>query len=383
MFEYDETQFTTKIKIIGVGGGGGNAVNSMIDRSLKGVEFIVANTDISDLKKSKAKVKLQLGRHLCEGHGTGAYPDKGEEAARESEEEIKTLLKDTDLLFLTAGMGGGTGTGASPVIASIAKKLDILTIGVVSLPFENEGKMRKNNASDGIKKLKKEVDTLIVFQNEKLRENFSNMLFMEAFKKTDEILYNSVKAISDIINITGYINLDYADIKAITADKGYALIGVGEASGADRAVAAAQAAINNPLLDSMSLNSCDSLLINIAAGTDLRLNEVDDINDVITHQTGKEKNIYQGLIIDEEMVDKISVTIIATGLKTNLEEELIPQGNEKRVEITSSKEFEEITKRISLQEQLKQTQIKTPVMEEKRNSLEQKETPLFLKQYTN
>ncbi|MDD3052643.1 MAG: cell division protein FtsZ, partial [Candidatus Cloacimonetes bacterium] len=256
MFEFDEQEFATKIKIIGVGGGGGNAVNTMIEHDLSDVEFIVVNSDIKDLKKSRAKIKLQLGRESCKGHGTGAKPDIGEKIAQESEEEIKSLLKDTDLLFIAAGMGGGTGTGASPVIASIARKLNILTVGVVSFPYTREGTLKKTNAIQGIKKLKEEVNTLIIFQNDVLRTCYPDLTYYESYKKSDEILLSAVKAFHDVINTTGYESLDFADLREVISQKGYALIGIGNAEGEGRSIKAAKDAITNPLLDSLSLETC-------------------------------------------------------------------------------------------------------------------------------
>ena len=388
--EFDEVKEGTSIAVIGVGGGGGNAVNTMIEKSLSGVEFMVANTDSTDLRKSKAKIKIQLGKKTCNGLGTGSLPDKGESSAKESEEEIKSQLKDIDILFIAAGLGGGTGTGASPIIASIAKKMEILTIGVVSLPFENEGKKRKENAAQGVRKFKENVDTLLVFENEKLNSNFSDLLFLDAYTKADEILYNAIKAISDVINKTGHMNLDTADIIQVTSNKGYALIGIGESEGENRAATAAKNAITNPLLDTVALETCNAILVNITAGQDLKMSEVQEIMDLIENETGKDKNIFKGIIIDNEMEKKISVTAIATGLDNEIEEKLalFPENKKKKAE--HDKELKEAQERIDLQssytKRVKNNQNPPPRTrnpKKKYKNIPEKEVPVFLKQLTN
>lgn len=317
MIEFDEkpAQIGTNIKIIGVGGAGGNAINTMIDNELYGVEFIAANTDNMDINKSKSKMKIQLGRKLTRGLGTGANPESGKLAAEESKDDIKAHLEGADMVFIAAGMGGGTGTGGAPVIAKIARELGILTLGIVSTPFTSEGMRRKQNAEEGIKNLREYVDTLIVIPNEKLKEIYSEMSILDAFHRADSVLYEAAKAVSDIINLSGYINTDFADVKAVMQNMGYAHMGTGVAEGESRAIHAARAAINNPLLSDISLSGCQSMLINITAGTDMKMSEFDEVSNVIVSETGSAANIIMGLIFSEAMNGKISVTLIATGLK--------------------------------------------------------------------
>ena len=257
MIEFDEkhSQIGTNIKIIGVGGAGGNALNTMIENNLYGVEFIAANTDSRDLDKSKANMKLQLGKKLTRGLGTGANPEIGARSAEESKDDIKSHLDGADMVFITAGMGGGTGTGAAPIIAKIAREMGILTFGIVTSPFPFEGKKRAENAMYGIKHLCEFVDTLLVIPNSKLCDIFSSYTLMDAFNQADNVLYEAAKAVSDIINVTGLINVEFADVKSIMQNMGYALIGSGVAEGDDRAINAARAAIDNPLLSHISLQA--------------------------------------------------------------------------------------------------------------------------------
>ena len=313
----------TNIKIVGIGGAGGNAINTMIDNSLFGVEFIAANTDNTDLVKSKAKMKLQLGKKLTRGLGTGANPEFGKQSAEESKEEIKAHLEGADMVFIAAGMGGGTGTGGAPVVAKIARELGILTLGIVSTPFTSEGLRRKQNAEEGIKNLREYVDTLIIIPNEKLKEIYSQMGIIDAFHKADSVLFEAAKAVSDIINLSGYINVDFADVKTVMQNMGYAHMGTGLAEGENRAIHAARAAINNPLLSDISLEGSQSLLINITAGSDMQMSEFDEVSNVIVSETGSAANIIMGLIIDENMTGKISVTLIATGLKRDERDRVI------------------------------------------------------------
>ena len=316
MIEFDEkpSQIGTNIKIIGVGGAGGNALNTMIENNLYGVEFIAANTDSRDLAKSKANMKLQLGKKLTRGLGTGANPEIGARSAEESKDDIKSHLDGADMVFLTAGMGGGTGTGAAPIIAKIAREMGILTFGIVTSPFPFEGKKRAENAMYGIKHLCEFVDTLLVIPNSKLCEIYSTLALEDAFHQADNVLYEAAKAVSDIINVTGLINVDFADVKSIMQNMGYALIGSGLAEGDDRAINAARAAIDNPLLTHISLQGCQSLLLNITAGHDILMSEFDEVSNVIVSETGKAANIIMVIILDDSMAGKIRVTIIATGL---------------------------------------------------------------------
>ncbi len=318
MIEFDEkpSQIGTVIKIVGVGGAGGNAVNTMISNELSGVEFIAANTDMSDLVKSKATMKLQLGRKLTRGLGTGANPDLGAKAAEESRDEIKSHLEGADMVFVAAGMGGGTGTGAAPVITKIARDLGILTLGIVTTPFPFEGKKREANADDGIRNMAEHVDSMIVIPNSKLTEIYGELSLLDAFHKADNVLYEAAKAVSDIINVSGLVNVDFADVNTALQNMGYALMGTGSADGDNRAINAAKAAISNPLLSDISLHGCKALLINTTAGPDFMMNELEDISSVIVNETGSNANTIMGIILDPDMVGKISVTIIATGLES-------------------------------------------------------------------
>ncbi|MDY0151253.1 MAG: cell division protein FtsZ [Candidatus Cloacimonas sp.] len=323
MIEFDEkpAQIGTNIKIVGVGGAGGNAINTMINNNLFGVEFIAANTDVSDLNRSRANMKLQLGKKLTRGLGTGANPDIGSRSAEESKDEIKAHLDGADMVFIAAGMGGGTGTGAAPIIAKIAREMGILTLGIVTSPFPFEGKKRADNAKSGIQHLREYVDTLIVIPNEKLCEIYSCITVVEAFNKADNVLFEAAKAVSDIINVNGFVNVDFADVKTVMQNMGYALMGTGVAEGENRAINAARAAIANPLLSDVNLQGCQSLLLNITAGNDILMSEFEEVSNVIVNETGKAANIIMGIILDDTLTGKISVTLIATGLDKDGEKE--------------------------------------------------------------
>jgi len=322
MMEFDHDKSAdTIIKIVGVGGAGGNAINTMIDGGLEGVEFIAANTDGKDLRASKAKTKLQLGKTTTRGLGTGANPDVGRESAIESTDEIRAALEGAEMVFIAAGMGGGTGTGAAPVIASIARDMGILTMGIVTRPFGFEGFHRRRNSEDGIGRLRENVDTLIVIPNEKLKEIYSDITIFDAFRKADNVLYDAAKAVSDIINRSGYISVDFADVKTIMSKMGYALMGTGIAEGENRAVEAARAAISNPLLADISLDGCKALLINITGGLDMLTNEFDAVSQVVVNEAGEEANVIVGLVVDEALTGKLSVTIVATGLQSEADKQ--------------------------------------------------------------
>ena len=318
MIEFDESpaQAGTVIKIVGIGGAGGNAINTMIEHGLQAVEYIAANTDMSDLVKSKARNKIQLGPKLTRGLGTGGIADLGERSAEESKEEIRAQLEGADMVFIAAGMGGGTGTGGAPIIAKIARDLGILTLGIVTTPFVFEGQKRMNSARNGIHNLTEFVDTLIVIPNSKLSEIYGELPLVEAFAKADNILFDAAKAVADIISISGLVHIDFADVKTVMQNMGYALMGTGISDGDNRAVLAAKSAINNPLLSDISLHGCQSLLINITAGPDIRMNEFEEVSSVIVNETGSDANIIMGIIINPDLVGKVSVTIIATGLKS-------------------------------------------------------------------
>lgn len=303
-----------KIKVIGVGGGGGNAVNSMvISKQIRGVEFIAVNTDAQALLTSKAETKLQIGNNFTRGLGAGADPEVGRTAAEESREKLKDLLFDTDMVFITAGMGGGTGTGASPIIAEIAKEAGALTVAVVTKPFAFEGIRRMQSAEEGIEALADTVDTLIVIPNQRLLEVVDKkMTFIDAFRLADNVLGQGVKGISDLITIPGMINVDFADVKTIMIDSGSALMGIGEASGEDRAVVAARMAVSSPLLE-VSISGAKGILYNITGGPDMTMSEISDASAIISDSADPDANIIFGATIDEEMGAKLKISVIATG----------------------------------------------------------------------
>ncbi len=303
-----------KIKVIGVGGGGGNAVSSMIeDSSIKGVEFIAVNTDAQVLLANKAPTKLQIGEKLTKGLGVGGDPAIGQQAAEESIEKIKELLIDSDMVFVTAGMGGGTGTGASPVIAKVAKEQGALTIGIVTKPFHFEGTRRAVTADDGIEKLRENVDTLIVIPNQRLMDVIDRkMTLLEAFKVADSVLAQAVGGIADIITTPGLINVDFADVKTIMKNAGSALLGIGTGVGENRAQMAARAAISSPLLD-LSIEGATGVLFNITGGSDLTMFEVDEAAKIISSSADADANIIFGAVIKEELADQIKITVVATG----------------------------------------------------------------------
>jgi cell division protein FtsZ len=315
MFELVEhVQLGARIKVIGVGGGGGNAVNTMIANKLTGVDFIVANTDAQALEANRATVKLQLGDEITKGLGAGANPEVGRRAAMEDEAKLREYLTGADMIFITAGMGGGTGTGGAPVIARLAREVGALTVGVVTKPFIFEGKKRMRQADEGIGELKSNVDTLIVIPNQRLLSIAARTTTMlEAFHKADDILLQAVRGISDLIITPGLINLDFADVRTVMAEMGLALMGAATASGENRAVEAAQKAVSSPLLEDVSIHGARGLLINITGGPDLGLHEVNEAATMIQEEAHEDANIIFGAVIDERMKDEIRVTVIATG----------------------------------------------------------------------
>jgi len=314
MFGLEMNQLA-KIKVVGIGGGGCNAVNRMIDSGLKGVDFIVANTDLQVLNDSLAPIKLQLGSELTDGLGAGANPEIGREAALESRAEIEESLKGADMVFVTCGMGGGTGTGASPVVAEVAQELGALTVGIVTKPFSFEGKKRMEQAVAGLDELKKHVDTLIVIPNDRLRELIDKSTpMLEAFREVDNILHRGVQSISDLIAITGLVNLDFADVKAVMKDRGNALIGIGVGSGENRATDAAKQAVSSPLLET-SINGATDAIINVTGGTSLTLFEVEEAAEVIRSAANTDINTIFGAVINENLNDEVIVTVIATGFE--------------------------------------------------------------------
>lgn len=314
MLEFDmETTHLAQIKVVGIGGGGGNAINRMIEAGVQGVEFITINTDAQALMHARSKLKLQIGEKLTRGLGAGANPEIGKKAAEESREAIENLLRGADMVFVTAGMGGGTGTGAAPVVAEIAKQLGALTVGVVTRPFRFEGKKRQLQAEAGTAQLKEKVDTLIVIPNDRLLEVVDkNTPMIEAFKEADNVLRQGVQGISDLIAVPGLINLDFADVKTIMTEKGSALMGIGVASGENRAAEAARKAIMSPLLET-SIEGAKGVLMNITGGTNLSLYEVNEAAEIVHAASDPEVNMIFGAVINENFKDEISVTVIATG----------------------------------------------------------------------
>lgn len=315
MFELEENvNIGANIKVVGVGGGGSNAVATMIEGQMSGVEFVIANTDIQALNSSKAQHKIQLGADLTKGLGAGANPDVGRRSAIESYNNIVEQLKGSDMVFVTAGMGGGTGTGGAPIVAKIARELGALTIGVVTKPFVFEGKKRSKHAEGGLSELRDNVDALIVIPNQKLLTIAAEKTpLLETFKKADEVLLQAVKGISDLINIRGLINLDFADIRTVMANKGLALMGTGQASGDNRAVIAATQAISSPLLENVKIEGATGIIINVTGGPDLSLYEVNEASTLITEAASEDAEVIFGAVIDPNMGDQVCVTVIATG----------------------------------------------------------------------
>lgn len=322
MFELvEQFNLNARIKVIGIGGGGGNAVNTMIGAKLNGVEFLVANTDAQSLEASRAPVKIQLGGTVTKGLGAGANPEIGRRAALEDQETIKEYLAGSDMIFLTAGMGGGTGTGGAPVIARAAREAGALTVGVVTKPFVFEGKKRMRQAEEGIEELKANVDTLIVIPNQRLLSIAAKTTTMlEAFQKADDVLLQAVRGISDLIITPGLINLDFADVRTVMAEMGLALMGAASASGENRAIEAAQKAVSSPLLEDISIQGARGVLINITGGTDLCLHEVNEAASMIQEEADEDANIIFGAVIDDNMADEIRITVIATGFGVTKEQ---------------------------------------------------------------
>jgi cell division protein FtsZ len=314
-FTLIENENFAKIMVIGVGGAGGNAINNMIESKLQGVKFIAANTDSQALEISKATVKIQIGEQLTQGLGAGANPHIGREAALENAETIKNSLTGSHMVFITAGFGGGTGTGAAPVIAELCKDLDILTVAVVTKPFSFEGKKRAKQAEDGINILKKTADTVITIPNDRLRGLASkNARMIDMFKKADEVLLHSVKGITDLIMMPGLINLDFADVKTIMSKAGMAIMGIGIASGENRALEAAERAISHPLLEDISISGAKGVLMNITSNAELTMEEMTEASDRIYNEVGEDADIIWGTAVDDNLGNEMRVTVIATGI---------------------------------------------------------------------
>ncbi|MCE1224907.1 MAG: cell division protein FtsZ [Geobacteraceae bacterium] len=315
MFEFDETiEQSAVIKVIGVGGGGGNAVNTMVASGMNKVEFIVANTDAQALRSSKAPVKVQLGGQLTKGLGAGANPNVGRDAALEDKDKLVDMLKGADMIFIAAGMGGGTGTGAAPVIAEAAREAGALTVGIVTKPFSREGKQRMAKADEGVRALKQHVDSLIIIPNDRLISIAPRSLgILDAFKPADDVLRQAVQGISDLITTSGFINVDFADVKAIMSERGMAMMGIGIAEGDNRAVEAAVKAISSPLLEDIDVSGAKGVLVNITGSSSMTMDDFDAVNKTVHEKVHEDANIIIGVVIDETLGETIKVTAIVTG----------------------------------------------------------------------
>lgn len=343
----------TEIKVIGCGGGGCNAVDDMIRANIENVEFIALNTDLQTLKRSMAQTKIAIGQQKTGGRGAGGNPEIGQTAAEEDKDVIKNALSGANMVFITAGMGGGTGTGSAPVVAKIARELGALTVCVVTTPFAFEGKPRMKTALEGIEKLRKEVDSLIVVPNQKLIDMATKkMTFVESFAEADEVLRQGVQGISDIVTKPGYVNTDFADVSAAMKDQGDALLGIGVASGENRAVEAANKAINNPLLDDTSIDHAKNILVNITGSQNVLIEEIESIMDIIRASADENANIFWGQVADDNMGENLSVTVIATGFRKALEEQKAKEDAEiekrKTEELNKKKEAEHNQTNVSL-----------------------------------
>ena len=364
MLNFDvESDNIAQIKVIGVGGGGNNAVNRMVEAQLKGVEFIAINTDKQALYTSKAEYKVQIGDKLTRGLGAGANPEIGKKAAEESKDEILTLLQGSDMVFVTAGMGGGTGTGAAPLVAQLAKEMGILTVGVVTKPFIFEGKVRMKNAERGIEDLKANVDTLITIPNDKLLQLVQkNTSMLEAFSIADNVLKQGIQSISDLIAVPGLINLDFADVTSIMKEQGLAHMGIGTAVGENRAVEAAREAIQSPLLET-SIKGAKGVLLNITGGSNLGLFEINEASTLVQESCDPEANIIFGASIREDLGDEISITVIATGFESNQLQDMrindtISKFTTKPVEtVVEKKEVEPIKEVVAAKEEPKKVSL--------------------------
>jgi cell division protein FtsZ len=333
MFEFDETiEQSAVIKVIGVGGGGGNAVNTMIANNIHKVDFIVANTDAQALRNSKAPVKVQLGGQLTKGLGAGANPAIGRDAALEDADKMREMLVGSDMIFIAAGMGGGTGTGAAPVIAEVAREAGSLTVGIVTKPFSREGKQRMAKAEEGIRELKKHVDSLIIIPNDRLLNIAPRTLgILDAFRPADDVLRQAVQGISDLITTSGFINVDFADVKSIMSERGMAMMGIGVASGENRAVEAAKNAISSPLLEDIDVSGARGVLVNITGSSSMTMDDFDAVNKTVHEKVHEDANIIVGVVIDESMGEDIKVTAIVTGFGDRFD---LEKGRDSRTNVT-------------------------------------------------
>ncbi len=340
-FELDDNVAVgANIKVVGVGGGGGNAVNHMINSNVRGVEFIVINTDKMPLVHSNATNKIPIGEKITRGRGAGANPEVGAQSALESAEEIKNAISGADMVFITAGMGGGTGTGAAPVVAKIAQEMDILTVGIVTKPFAFEGKRRMEQAESGIAELKQYVDSLVVIPNERLKQVSDRPItMMNAFEAADDVLKHGVQSISELINVPGYINLDFADVTSVMKSAGYAHMGIGSATGKDKAELAAKAAVSSPLLET-SIEGARGILISITASPDIGIDEIDLASNMIASQAHEDANVIWGVAFDASLEDQMDITIIATGFENKAQDEAFPAKPEIKAEPKVKEEVE-------------------------------------------
>ena len=361
LFELDSlAEQKAKLKVIGIGGAGGNATNRMIQAGMQGVDFIAINTDAQDLENNAAENKIQIGKNLTKGLGAGAQAEVGREAVQSDQEAIEGILEDADMAFVTSGMGGGTGTGAAPMIAKLSRDMGILTVGIVTLPFNFEGPKRMNRALEGIAELRKACDTVIAIPNQKLMSIVeTDTTVVEAFKLADSVLHQAAKGISDLINVHGLINLDFADVQTIMKKMGEAIMGTGVAQGEERAVLAAQQAISSPLLDDASISGAQGVLVNITGSADLTLLEVDAATNIIFEEAGKDANIIFGAVIDPSLGDEIRVTVIATGFN---------QGN---YVSEHEPEAEQVTTPIQRPTQELVEQVNQPVFKQQNEMIEQ------------
>jgi len=377
----EENRCHAVIKVFGVGGGGGNAINTMIEEGLSGVEFIVANTDAQALSKNLAPLKIQMGARLTKGLGAGANPDIGREAALEDRDLLREALSGADMVFLTAGLGGGTGTGAGPIVAEVAREVGALSVAVVTRPFSFEGATRRRQAEIGVKDLRSLVDTIIVIPNEKLLLIAGKeMRFVEAFRKVDEVLFQAVRSISELVTKPGYINLDFADVKAIMAGMGVALMGTGCASGQNRAVAAAEKAISSPLLEDVSIRGARGVLINITAGPSLSLSEVNEAASLVREEADDDANIIFGTVIDEGLGEEFKVTVIATGFESGVAESFW-KGPRRTIKLVGKEDLEKPTFLRAAAQKPPERIEDLPVIDKESESeaLEEFEIPTFLR----
>jgi cell division protein FtsZ len=338
VFEFDDNvSRNARMKVVGVGGAGGNAVNRMIDEQLDGVEFIAINTDLQALHRSNSHIKVQIGKRLTRGLGAGARPEIGRQAIAENEDEVRSALDGSDLVFVTAGMGGGTGTGAAPIVSKIARELGALCVAIVSRPFHFEGRKRSRQADIGLKELRRAVDTMIVVPNERLLSVVGkDTTFRDALKKADEVLLHATQGISDLISVTGEVNVDFADVRTVMSNRGAALMGTGCASDESRAVEAAQEAICSPLLDNVSINGATGVLVNITGGPDMTIEEVATINSIVQEAAGEDGEIIFGAVHEPQLEGTIRVTVIATGFGAPVEDEDVERAEPRPVVIGSS-----------------------------------------------